>query len=455
MSEAKAYEKKERELVSSFKSIVKQSTGKVALQKNTSSNLYRVRNKIGSTKLDVSQFNTVIKIDTRRRVAEVEGMTTYEDLVDAALKKGFMPTVVPDFKQITVGGGFVGAVLESSSFKYGFAHDTILKADVLVGDGRVVTCTRNNRYKDLFYALPNSYGTLGYVLKLDVMLVPVKKYVKVTHRKYSDIPTYLKDIAKIVKRERSRKGKLGFVEGIAFNKNDIVLTTGEFVDSAPFVSDYTKMRIYYKSIREKKVDYLTTYDYIWRWEPDWFWGSKHFFASNPVVRFFWPKSKLNTLTYMKIRDWDQKHRFMERLNSLRNKRTESIVQDAQIPFENASKFIAFMLNEIQVFPFVIGPVKPYDKRSTFDFFLLNPSKLYMNIGCYDYRYTEKPDGYYNRLFEKKARALGGQKMLYSRSLYSEKEFWSIYNKRLYDRLKRKYDPHSIFKDLYEKCVKAK
>ena len=62
------------------------------------------------------------------------------------------------------------------------------------------------------------------------------------------------------------------------------ITTGEFVDYAPYTSDYTYMKIYYQSIRKRELDYLTVKDYIWRWDTDWFWCSKVFHAQNPIVR---------------------------------------------------------------------------------------------------------------------------------------------------------------------------
>jgi hypothetical protein len=41
---------------------------------------------------------------------------------------------------------------------------------------------------------------------------------------------------------------------------------------------------------------------------------------------------------------------------------------------------------------------------------------------------------------------------YSRSTYDEQTFWSIYDRRSYDALKRAYDPTGRFPGLYEKAV---
>ena len=52
----------------------------------------------------------------------------------------------------------------------------------------------------------------------------------------------------------------------------------------PSVSDYTYMDIYYRSIQRKSEDWLTAKDYIWRWDTDWFWCSKHFYVQKPGIR---------------------------------------------------------------------------------------------------------------------------------------------------------------------------
>ena len=52
--------------------------------------------------------------------------------------------------------------------------------------------------------------------------------------------------------------------------------------------------------------------------------------------------------------------------------------------------------------------------------------------------------------------LGAIKTLISTNLYSEKEFWSIWNKKNYDFVKNQTDPDNIFMNLYEKmCMASK
>ena len=70
----------------------------VRLAKRTS-NLFRPRTAIGTPGLDVSRLGGVIEVDRAARTAQVQGMCTYESLVDATLAHGLMPD--------PAGSGFV------------------------------------------------------------------------------------------------------------------------------------------------------------------------------------------------------------------------------------------------------------------------------------------------------------------------------------------------------------
>ena len=62
-------------------------------------------------------------------------MIAYEELTRECLAHGVMPAVVPQLKTITLGGAVAGVGIESSSYRYGLVHDTMLELDVLLGDG--------------------------------------------------------------------------------------------------------------------------------------------------------------------------------------------------------------------------------------------------------------------------------------------------------------------------------
>ncbi|NQV13047.1 MAG: FAD-binding oxidoreductase [Parcubacteria group bacterium] len=446
-----AYQQKKAELVKDLRSASDQAIG---LNKSTS-NLFRQRQQSGAHKIDVKHFNNVISVDKENMIAEVEGMTTYEALVDETLRQGLLPTVVPELKSITIGGAVSGVGIESSSFKYGLVHETILEIEVLLGDGRVVACTPDNEFRDLFYGFPNSYGTLGYILKLKVKLRPTQKYVKLEHRRYNQAEKYFKDLGQFCAAARTRDGGYDFIDGTIFDSKESYITLGTFVAEAPFVSDYTYRRIYFRSLQEKKIDYLTTLHYIWRWDSDWFWCSKHFYMQNPVMRLLFGKFALRSTVYWKISAWSGKLKILGLIQKALGQRTESVIQDVQIPLENCAAFMDFFHQEIGIKPVWVCPVTAYDKKISYDLYPMDSTKLYMNFGFWDTVRSDRKEGYYNKMIERKVEELAGKKSLYSTSYYSPEKFWELYNKKAYDVLKAKYDSVGRFRDLYTKCVKRK
>ena len=93
---------------------------------------------------------------------------------------------------------------------------------------------------------------------------------------------------------------IDYLDGTVFGPDSMYVTTGAFTDEAPRTSDYTYMGIYFRSIRRKREDWLTARDYIWRWDTDWFWCSKHFGVQNPVLRVLATPWALNSRTYQRI-----------------------------------------------------------------------------------------------------------------------------------------------------------
>ncbi|MGB2840309.1 MAG: FAD-binding oxidoreductase, partial [Actinomycetes bacterium] len=219
----------------------------VRLAKRTS-NLFRMRDPNSTAGLDVSAFSGVLEVDPVARTADVLGMTTYENLVDATLRFGLMPMVVPELKTITLGGAVTGLGIESTSFRNGCPHESVLDFDVLTGDGRVITVTRDGPHADLFTGFPNSYGTLGYALRLRIELEPVKPFVALEHYPHHTNVDAAATIEDIARTGEHRGRRVDFLDGVVFSRDRVIVTVGRFVDEAPYLSDYTRSKVYYRSL---------------------------------------------------------------------------------------------------------------------------------------------------------------------------------------------------------------
>ena len=427
----------------------------VRLGKRTS-NLFRPRGR-ADRELDVGAFSGVLDVDPDAGTAEVLGMTTYEDLVAALLPHGVMPLVVPQLKTITIGGAVAGLGIESTSFRNGLPHESVLEMDILTGSGEVVLARPDNEHAELFWAFPNSYGTLGYALRLRIEVEPVRPYVALRHVRYDSPAACVADL-----EQASREGELDdehvdFLDATAFSLDELYITTGTFTDSAPYTSDYTGQDIYYRSIQRRERDYLTVHDYLWRWDTDWFWCSRAFGAQRPLIRRLWPRRWLRSDVYWKFVAFEHRFGVKRRIDRLRRRRqTEMIVQDVEIPADRSAAFLAYLFDDVGLAPVWLCPLQQR-AHAPWDLYPLEPGVVYINFGFWGGVQVApgEAEGDRDRRVERAVAEHGGRKSLYSTAYYPREEFWELYGGNRYWDVKRRYDPDERLLDLYEKCVRRR
>jgi len=411
----------------------------VRLAKSTS-NLFRRRESSLAPSLYVGGLNQVLAVHPAELTAEVEGMAPYDTIVRETLRYGLLPAVTPQLKSITAGGAVSGVGIESSSFRYGLVHETVEEMDILLADGRRVVCSPA-QLPDLFYGFPNSYGTLGYALRLKIRLIPAQPFVHLRHHRFEQPTEFFDAISTAVQNPAA-----SFLDGTVFSPQEMYLTAGEFTPSAPSTSDYRWMNIYYRSLRHRTEDWLTAWNYIWRWDTDWFWCSKNVGAQHWLVRLLATPLALNSRTYQRIM------RLAQRL-APGGGGSESVIQDVDIPVAQAAEFLRFLLTEIKITPIWICPFQ-HAGGGQYDLYSFDPATVYINFGFWDVIPSTREPGYYNRRVEQELVRLGGKKGLYSSAYFDRETFWKLYNGPAYERLKSRYDPAHALPGLYEKCVRV-
>ncbi|MGQ0750240.1 MAG: FAD-binding protein, partial [Betaproteobacteria bacterium] len=409
---------------------LREGAGSVGLAKDTS-NLFRDRSATAERTLDVRSFSNVLRVNREAGVVETEGMASYEALTDACLAYGVMPAVVPQLKTITLGGAVAGVGIEASSHRYGLVHETVQELDVLCGDGHIYRCAPDNEHADLYFGFPNSYGTLGYALRVVARAIPVKPYVHVQHLPFPNAHAFFTQLER-----HCRDGDADFIDGTLFNPERLFLTLGRYSDHAPRISDYTYERIYYRSIPENREDWLTTRDFIWRWDTDWFWCSKNVGAQNPLIRRLYGRRRLGSATYTRIMRWNSRVGVTSAVERLLGLRSESVIQDVDVPIRRAAEFLDFHAKEIGIWPAWVCPIGPQRNALRYALYPMRP-EWYVNFGFWDVIRTRKGHerGHFNRKIERKVAELGGIKSLYSDSFFPEDEFWRTYGGETYRALK--------------------
>lgn len=422
--------------------------GQLRLAKSTVSNLFRYQRRgPAGRRLSLSEFDGVIHLDAGRRQLNVEGLATQETIVAHCLPQGLLPLVTPELRHITIGGAIVGIGIESSGFRHGFVHDGLVEADVLLPGGEVATCSRDNEHADLFRALPNSYGTLGYILRARIALQPALPFVHLAVRRYGDADEYLDAM-----REATIHDDVDFVEGLFLGDRRFFLMVGRFRDDMPAPDDIVRRHVFWKLVTERSEIFLRTEDYIFRYDYDWFWNVPD---TGPygLFRRLAPRRWRNSGFYTRYAAL--KRNVTEFLPGDSSEDTEPLIQDWEVPWRHAGELVRFCLENVDLDgrPWAALPIRPASRPTLYP---VEPGELLFNLGCYCQvrKPAGKPPYHYTRIMDRKCFELDGIKMLYSSTFLDEPAFDARFNGSAYRALKRKYDPQGRAPTLFEKVAMA-
>jgi len=391
----------------------------------------------------ISNLNTILEVNTKEKYIITEPNVPMDVLVKETLRHGYVPPVVMEFPGITVGGGIQGGAGESSSFKYGGFHQTCLEYEIVLGNGEIILASPQKN-ADLFWGTACSYGSLGVITKIKLKIIPAKPYILLT---YYPINSFKKAIKLL---EEKITVHTNFIDGILFSKKSGTIMTGIFSDKKllPIVSFSNATDDWFythaETITKKHMiwqELVPINDYLFRYNRGAFWVGRYIFTKthlpfNRITRFF-----LNPLMQTRIL-----YRFLHAINISQRQ----IVQDFCLPEKTVLPFMKFVDTTTAIYPLWLLPGN----------FSGNPDKLspgYQHKGTtIDVGVWGKVNGDYNQLIklnrelEKELHKRKGRKVLYAHQYYTEKEFWNIYDKKWYEKLRKKYSATDIFPNIYEK-----
>jgi len=288
----------------------------------------------------------------------------------------------------------------------------------------------------VFQMQHGAFGTLGILSKLTFRLMRATPYVHVAYERYDSLARYMAAIER-----RFRAQDVDFMDGIIHAPDLYVLSLGRFVERAPYTTRYDWMRIYYQSTKQRREDYLTTEQYLFRYDRG---------VTN--VR---PKSLVGRALFGKLLSSTAWLWLAAKLPFLLRERRPTVTLDTFVPFSKAPEFMAWYEEEVGHFPIWCVPYRrAHDYEWLADSFWsdLGDEPLFLDLAIYGMR--QRGNVNYHRRFEQKLAELGGVKTLISHNYYSPEEFWTIWNRANYDRVKTVTDPDNLFRDLYARTCRA-
>jgi hypothetical protein len=418
-----------------------------------------------AVQLNINHFNRILEIDPAGRKIVVEPRVTMEQLARAALKEGMMVPVIPEFRGITVGGAIMGGGLESASHKYGLFSDNCLAYEILLGDGTVIRATPQE-HADLFYGIVGSYGSLGILLSIELRLIPVKPWIKLKYLRFSSIA----ETVGYFERIHGAASAPDFVEGLAFSPDHITVIEGSFLGDPNSVADaltqkQTWSEWFYphvKKMNDQQEERMPLIEYLFRHDRGAFWIGAYGTHWSSIPRYFL-ECRLNLPKLANLLPSFEQKNFKgpkdpgflfrllwgwamtsRRLYAWLHSKSEAwvadkfIIQDFCIPASQVVPFVNKVFEEIKIFPLWLCPTPATTKPQILSPHFLPETSLIVNVGIYGISPNpEKPSQLVHEL-ELWTKRAHGRKVLYSYSYYTPEEFWSIYPKNEYEKLRRAY-----------------
>jgi FAD/FMN-containing dehydrogenase len=112
-----------------------------------------------------------VLVDPNRRIARVAPGARWAQVLEAAAPFGLAP-LSGSSPSVGVTGFTLGGGIGWLGRAYGLAADSVVRADVVIADGDLITATPDN-HPDLFWALRGGGANFGVVTSLEFRLYPV------------------------------------------------------------------------------------------------------------------------------------------------------------------------------------------------------------------------------------------------------------------------------------------
>jgi len=125
----------------------------------------------GSIVLDLSRMRSV-KVDVQSQTCEVQGGARVVDL-DSALGDHGLMAVSGTCQNLGVVGCILGGGLGYASRKFGLACDNVLRAEVVLADGRLKHCSPT-KHQDLFWSICGGGGGTGVIVSIQLRCFPLR-----------------------------------------------------------------------------------------------------------------------------------------------------------------------------------------------------------------------------------------------------------------------------------------
>ncbi len=399
----------------------------------------------------------VLQVDEERRIVRAEPMVTMGDLTSFLVPRGFALAVQAEMDDLTLGGLCMGMGIATSSHREGCLFETVEAFEIVTADGERVRATRDSNV-DLFRALPCSHGTLGFLVSVELRIVPVQSHVKLDYQPFHSIDAFCARLKELTASPDAPR----FIEGLIFSRDSAVMLTGDYATLSRGtrvnrINDYYKPWFYSHVAQSLKTgattEYIPARHYFHRHTPSVYFQLRDLipFANTPWYRYLWAWMGAPKVSLLKLTTNRQLRRM-----AFENR----VVQDIMVPIEDLAESVRLSDELFAIYPLWLGPVRVFDHGAN-EGLLRNPangvaSQIYVDLGIFGIPPSAEAGGYDRvpaaRRLEEFVRERGGYQMLYADMSMTRAEFERMFEHRLYRDMRSKYAAERAFPEVYDKVI---
>ncbi|KAI0225012.1 hypothetical protein L0F63_005129 [Massospora cicadina] len=414
------------------------------------------------TLIDVD-LHDILGVDLERQVVYCEPLVDMGQLSRYLLPLGYSLAVMLEMEDITVGGSLMGVGIETNSHIYGTIADTAVMYEVVLSDGSVVRATKDEN-PDLFYGLPWSHGTLGFLVAVELKIIPCKPYM---HLKYVPCHT-LQESCRRMQELTQCDSPPSFLEITVYSRETCVLMIGEYADPPEDKAKINPVNHFYKPWFYKHAqtcletgefdEYLPLRHYIHRHTRSVFWELEDLipFGNAPWFRYLFGWLGAPKVALLKLAQTPEIRRRCV---------YQHVVQDVMVPIKHMKEAVELYDEAFGIYPLLYYPVRFYKRPDGYGSLQRNPKdpipntdppyEMYFDLGAYGIPPAVREGKEWDaaaavRRVEKFTRDHNGAQFLYTDIFMTRAEFETMFDHTIYRQLRKKYNAEDAFPEVWDK-----
>lgn len=412
--------------------------------------------KLSNRNIHIGMYD-ILEIEPNRQTVRVEPLASMGQISRYLIPQGWILPVVPELDDLTVGGLIMGFGVETSSHKYGLFQHICVSFDIVTAEGKLLHCSATEN-AELFYLIPWSHGTLGFLVAAELKIIPARKYVKVHYQ-----PVYsLVEMVDIFERECRDVAHNDFVEALVYSRDTAVIMRAELTDTLDDDGAINSIGCYFKpwfykhvetylSRNKTGVEYIPLRHYLHRHTRSYFWAMEEIisFGNHPLFRALLGWALPPRIELLKYTETETTRRLREK---------HHVVQDMLVPIRYLQQSIEYFDDHFDLYPLWLSPMAIFGNERNIGF--VHPlrgddgavDEMYVDIGAYGTPRKKDFDGRTALpLLEKFVIDHHGYQALYAKTTMSREAFRAMFDHTDYDRM-REALPYcrQAFGEVYDK-----